>query len=180
MFSFWLENERGTTIMPSTNIKQLSESTRDKLKSAIEVLEPFLNNYSLVQLVSEEKKEDEEQFYKGFLADLRHLLVYTEVSYEKLGVILRRPNFDEDFAERALYEVYHNCVNAFFYPKNECYSEDGRYAYTGQDAIRFRFKPKREARNAVMNITTFYEELRDELSYYESDYMTKKRMLSRK
>lgn len=68
MFSFWLENERGTTIMPSTNIKQLSESTREKLKSAIEVLEPFLNNYSLVQLVSEEKKEDEEQFYKGFFS----------------------------------------------------------------------------------------------------------------
>ena len=166
--------------MPSTNVKELSESTRDKLKEAIEVLEPFLNHYSLAQLLSEEKNEDEQLFYKGFLADLRHLLVYSEVSYEKLGVLLRRPNFDNDFAERALYEVYHNCVNAFFYPKNECYSEDGRYAYTGQDAIRFRFKPKREARNVIMNITKFYEEMRDSLAYYESDYMTQRRMQAKK
>lgn len=166
--------------MPSTNVKSLSESTREKLKEAIDILEQFLNAQSLEQLVSEEKKEEEEQFYKGFLSDLRHLLVFSEVSYEKLGVLLRRPNFDIDFAERALYEVYHNCVNAFFYPKNECYSEDGRYAYTGQDAIRFRYKPKREARNVIMNITKYYEELRDELAYYESDYMTQRRMMGKK
>jgi len=175
-----LENERGSTNMPSTDVKSLSEATRVKLKEAIDILESFLNSHSLELLVSEEKKEEEEQFYRGFLSDLRHLLVFSEVSYEKLGVLLRRPNFDHDFAERALYEVYHNCVNAFFYPKNECYSEDGRYAYTGQDAIRFRYKPKREARNIIMNITKFYEELRDDLAYYESDYMTQRRMMGKK
>lgn len=166
--------------MPSTDVKSLSESAREKLKEAIDILEPFLNSQALEQLVSDEKKEEEEQFYRGFLSDLRHLLVFSEVSYEKLGVLLRRPNFDNDFAERALYEVYHNCVNAFFYPKNECYSEDGRYAYTGQDAIRFRYKPKREARNIIMSITKYYEELRDELAYYESDYMTQRRMMGKK
>lgn len=177
---FGLENERGSTDMPSSDVKGLSESAREKLKEAIDYLEPFLNNFSIEQLVSEEKTEEELLFYKGFLADLRHLLVYSEVSFEKLGVLLRRPNFDTDFAERALYEVYHNCVNAFFYPKNECYSEDGRYAYTGQDAIRFRHKPKREARNVIMNVTKYYEDLRDELAYYESDYMTQRRMIGKK
>ncbi|MFF2482003.1 YpuI family protein [Paenibacillus sp. NPDC058071] len=166
--------------MPSTNVKPLSEAARNKLKDAIQQLEPFLNEYSLNRLLGEETGEEAEAFYKGLLSDLRHLLVFSEVSVEKLGVLLRRPNFDIDFAERALYEVYHQCVNAFFYPKNECYSEDGRYAYTGQDAIRFRFKPTRDARNIVLGMSKIFEELRDELAYYENDYMTQRRMQGQK
>ncbi|MNI89842.1 hypothetical protein D3C73_1472970 [compost metagenome] len=107
---------------------------------------------------------------------MRHLLVFSEMSYEKLGVALRRANFDEDFAQKALYNVYHYGVNNFFYPKNESYSEDGRYAYTGQDAIRFRKKPVQAARSIVLDITKVYEDLRDELTYYENDYLTEKRM----
>ncbi|MEK3881599.1 YpuI family protein [Paenibacillus sp. PL2-23] len=166
--------------MPSTNVKALAESTREKLKGAVAQLEPFLNQYALSQLTEDQAGEDAVLFYKGLLSDLRHLLVYSEVSVEKLGVLLRRPNFDMEFGERALYEVYHHCVNAFFYPKNECYSEDGRYAYTGQDAIRFRFKPVREARNVVLGVSKVFEELRDDLSYYESDYMTQRRMQGQK
>ncbi|WP_201003714.1 YpuI family protein [Paenibacillus glycanilyticus] len=166
--------------MPSTNAKSLSETSRTKLKDAINQLETFLNQYSLNQLIGEETGDEVQTFYKGLLSDLRHLLVFSEVSVEKLGVLLRRPNFDNDFAERALYDVYHQCVNAFFYPKNECYSEDGRYAYTGQDAIRFRFKPIREARNIVLSVSKIYEELRDELAYYENDYMTQRRMQGQK
>ncbi|MFF2090298.1 YpuI family protein [Paenibacillus sp. NPDC058174] len=166
--------------MPSTNTKALSEATRSKLKDAINGLEPFLNQYALNQLAGDDNGDEAQTFYKGLLSDLRHLLVFSEVSVEKLGVLLRRPNFDNDFAERALYEVYHQCVNAFFYPKNECYSEDGRYAYTGQDAIRFRFKPVREARNIVLSMSKIYEELRDELAYYENDYMTQRRMQGQK
>ena len=166
--------------MPSANVKPLSETTRNKLKDAIQQLEPFLNDYSLSQLIGEEDGEEAQAFYKGLLSDLRHLLVFSEVSVEKLGVLLRRPNFDNDFAERVLYEVYHQCVNAYFYPKNECYSEDGRYAYTGQDAIRFRFKPVREARVIVLSLSKIFEELRDELAYYENDYMTQRRMQGQK
>lgn len=167
--------------MPSANVKVLSESTREKLKEAVAQLELFLNQHALSQLLGEDNaSEDAEVFYKGLLSDLRHLLVFSEVSVEKLGVLLRRPNFDAEFGERVLYEAYHHCVNAFFYPKNECYSEDGRYAYTGQDAIRFRFKPVREARNIVLGVSKIFEELRDDLAYYESDYMTQRRMLGQK
>lgn len=166
--------------MPSTNVKALTESTRDKLKDAVEQLEPFLNQNALSQLVGDQSEEAAELFYKGLLSDLRHLLVFSEVAVEKLGVLLRRPNFDNEYGERVLYEAYHQCVNAFFYPKNECYSEDGRYAYTGQDAIRFRYKPVREARNIVLGISKIYEDLRDDLSYYESDYMTQRRMQGQK
>ncbi|MFD0715106.1 YpuI family protein [Paenibacillus sp. GCM10027626] len=166
--------------MPSTNVKLLSESTRAKLKQAIGHLEAFLNEHTLSQLAAEDQNPEADEFYAGLFSDLRHLLVFSEVAYEKLGVALRRPNFENEFAERILYEVYHHCVNAYFYPKNECYSEDGRYAYTGQDAIRFRSKPVRSARDIVLNIANIFEELRDELSYYENDYMTQRRLLAQK
>ncbi|WP_223067126.1 YpuI family protein [Paenibacillus caui] len=161
--------------MPEANTQHLCESARDKLKTAAERLEQFLNHYSLPQL-AEEPDEETTRFYKGFLSDLRHLLVFTEANYEKLGVLLRRPNFDKEAAEKALYHVYHDCVNNFFYPKSEGYAEDGRYAYTGQDAIRFRRKPVRAARDVVLDVTKIYEELRDDLTYYESDYLTQLRM----
>lgn len=166
--------------MTASNIKQLCEMSREKLKYAIQKLETFLNDYSLSSLTGDQANEETISYYKGFLTDLRHLLVFSEVSYEKLGVVLRRVNFDTEHAERCLYDVYHNCVNGFFYPKNECYSEDGRYAYTGQDAIRFRMKPVKEARNIVIDSTKVFEELRDELAYYESDYLTQRRMQSQK
>ncbi|KHL93511.1 hypothetical protein QW71_22690 [Paenibacillus sp. IHB B 3415] len=161
--------------MSAANVQKLCESTREKLKSVIGKMELFLNEHALPQLVAEEDEETL-HFYQGFLSDLRHLLVFSEMSYEKLGVALRRATFDEVFAQKALYNVYHFGVNNFFYPKNESYSEDGRYAYTGQDAIRFRKKPVRPARDIIMEITKVYEELRDDLAYYENDYLTEKRM----
>ncbi|MCQ6558303.1 YpuI family protein [Paenibacillus mendelii] len=166
--------------MPSTNVKALSESTKDKLKQGIGHLEAFLNQHTLPMLAVDDQSQETELFYKGLLSDLRHLLAFSEVAYEKLGVAIRRPNFDNEFAERILYEVYHQCVNAFFYPKNECYSEDGRYAYTGQDAIRFRRKPINSARDIVLTVSKVYEELRDDLAYYENDYMTQRRMQGQK
>ncbi|OMD94833.1 YpuI family protein [Paenibacillus odorifer] len=161
--------------MSAANVQKLCESTRDKLKVVIDKMEVFLNEHALPQLVVE-GDEETVQFYQGFLSDLRHLLVFSEMSYEKLGVALRRATFDESFAQKALYNVYHYGVNNFFYPKNESYSEDGRYAYTGQDAIRFRKKPVRPARDIILEITKTYEDLRDDLIYYETDYLTEKRM----
>ncbi|WP_433946108.1 DUF3907 family protein [Paenibacillus sp. SN-8-1] len=161
--------------MPETNVQQLCESAKEKLLIAIPKLEQFLNENSLTQLAPEQDEESI-RFSKGFLTDLRHLLVKSEVVYEKLGVVLRRANFDKEAAEKVLYNVYHECVNSFFYPKNESYSEDGRYAYTGQDAIRFRKKPVRAARDIILDVTKVYEDLRDELTFYESDYLTQRRM----
>lgn len=165
--------------MPADNLQNLCAETRDKLKDAIDILEPFLNQYALPQLTPQQD-EDTVQYYKGFLSDLRHLLAFSEVSFEKLGVIQRRRNFDTESAEKTLYQVYHRCVNGFFYPKNESYSEDGRYAYTGQDAIRFRVKPVQPVRDVILNVTKLYEELRDDLAYYESDYLTKCRIQAEK
>lgn len=165
--------------MTEDHVKRISELTRAKLKEAIFNLELFLNQYSLKELNLEDDAEME-QFCRGFLSDLRHLLVFSEVAYEKLGVGLRRPNFNEHYSEKVLYDVYHQCVNGFFYPQNECYSEDGRYAYTGQDAIRFRKKPSREVRDITLLLSKIFEELREVLSYYETDYITNRRLQGEK
>ncbi|OWA36687.1 hypothetical protein B9G55_00985 [Saccharibacillus sp. O16] len=161
--------------MSAPNVQKLCESTREKLKTAIVRIEAFLNEYSLPQLV-QSQEEEEVAYYKGFLSDLRYLLVFSENSSEKIGVLLRRANFDVNSAEDTLYKVYHNVVNSFFYPKNETYAEDGRYAYTGQEAIRFRRSIHTAAREVVLDVTKTYEELRDDLDYYESDYLSQRRM----
>lgn len=163
--------------MANANVKALCESTKDKLKSAISQLESFLNANALPQLVT--AGEDTEHYYKGLLSDLRHLIVYTETNYDKLAVALKRTNFDTDQAEHHLYSTYHQCVSAFYYPKNECYSEDGRYAYTGQDAIIFRQKPTEDVRYLVLSLSKLFEELRDDLAYYETEYMTRRKMQTR-
>ncbi len=165
--------------MTAQQVKELAETTRAKLKEAIAKAELFLNFHSLKELGSE-KDADTESFYRGFLTDLRHLLVFSEVAYERLGVALRRPHFNEEQAEKILYEVYHQCVNRFFYPQNECYSEDGRYAYTGQDAIRFRKKPNRAVRDITMDLSKIYEELRENLAYYEVEYADQRRLQGQK
>jgi hypothetical protein len=157
------------------NVKNVCETTKTKLKEAIVKMEAFLNDHSL-QGLSTESDPEMQEFYKGYLSDTRHLLVFSEVAYEKLGVSLRRPTFNVEYAEKVLYEVYHTSVNHFFYPKHECYSEDGRYAYTGQDAIRFRKKPVREVRDLTIELSKIFETLREELAYYETDYITQKRM----
>jgi hypothetical protein len=157
------------------NVNNVCESTKSKLKEAITKMETFLNEHSLQQLNGESDAEMEE-FYKGYLSDTRHLLVFSQVAYEKLGVSLRRPTFNVEYSEKVLYEVYHTSVNSFFYPKHECYSEDGRYAYTGQDAIRFRKKPSREVRDLTIELSKIFETLREDLAYYETDYITQKRM----
>jgi hypothetical protein len=156
-------------------VKALCELTKTSLNDAIKRLEQFLNSITLQELL-QDNETDMQEFYQGYLSDLRQLLVFSEVYYEKLGTQLRRPTFNVEQAERVLYDTYHQCVNRFYYPKNECYSEEGRYAYTGQDAIRFRKKPGRIARDIVMDCSLIYEQLREQLGYYETEYVNQRRL----
>jgi hypothetical protein len=169
----------GNIIMLADQTKLLCESTKIQLNNANALLEGFLNTHSLPSLYDDQDVVMLD-FYKGFLMDLRHLLVFSEVYYEKLGVNLRRPVFNVEAAEKVLYETYHQCINRFYYPKNECYSEEGRYAYTGEDAIRFRKKPVRFVRDITLEISKIYEQLREDLSYYEIDYVNQRRLLGEK
>jgi len=163
--------------MSETHLKQLCDDTYHKLKKLSMELERFLNQVTLAGLVEQSGDPEEyEDYYRAYLSDLRHLLVYCENAYEKLGVALRRARFNEEFAEEVLYQVYHTCVNNFYYPKGEVYDEDGRYSYTGQDAIIFRKPVTLELKNLTLSLSKIFEQMRDDLQYYETDYITKKRM----
>ncbi|MFD2372057.1 DUF3907 family protein [Brevibacillus sp. GCM10020057] len=163
--------------MSTTHLKQLCEVTYTKLKKVSMELERYLNQVTLSSLVSQSGDPEEyETYYRSYLSDLRHLLVYCENAYDRLGVSLRRARFNEEFAEEVLYQVYHTCIHNFYYPKGEVYDEDGRYSYTGKDAIIFRKKVTPELQQLTLSLAKVFEQMRDDLQYYETDYIAKKQM----
>jgi predicted mannosyl-3-phosphoglycerate phosphatase (HAD superfamily) len=148
------------------NTKQMCEELQRDLKKIKEELKDFLNYQSIKDLGSLD--EENIKYYEGFLFDLRHLSVFSEMYYEKVSNILRRPSFNEEQAKKCFYETYQNCINSFFYPKYESYSEDGRYAYTGQDSIRFRRDAKKEFKKIVISLSKTFEKIREDLHYFEN------------
>jgi hypothetical protein len=166
--------------MPVYKVKAICETTKQQLKQVNHQLEQFLNYHSLRDLVSQPGHEEKTTYYEQFLSDLRHLIVSCETAIEKLGVSLRRAQFNVEFAESNLHEVMHICVNNFFYPRNEVYSEDGRNAYTGKDAINFREEPVPELRKLIIDLSKIFEVMREELHYYETDYVTQRRLQGEK
>lgn len=175
MYCEWTTLSKGVNRhMPAEQTKQLCVLTREKLKSAKEQLEDFLNYYSVHQLKEGKSLHPEQEKYIcEFLSDLRHLVVVCELGYEKVSLVLRRATFSEDFADKVLGEIVHSCVYGFYYPRNEVYEEDGRYSYTAQDAIRFREATPEVLQQLVFSLSKIFEHLRDELEYYETDYFTR-------
>lgn len=163
--------------MPTYNLKESCQTTHKLLKQISAQLEEYLNRVTLTSLVqSTGETKDTKEYYKGYLQDLRHLLVNCENAYEKLGISLRRAQFNDKYAEEALYQTFHRCVNLFFYPNNESYEEDGRHSYTGRDAIIFKKEINPELKELILSLSKVFEELREDLLYYETDYMTTKVM----
>lgn len=161
--------------MPDTQVKDLVLLSYDTLKKVQAPLEDFLNFYALPQLITSESEEEMVRT-KAILSELRHLLVYCEATAEKLGIINRSKKFNKDFAEHVLYETVHLCINKFYYPTHELYEEDGRYSYTGTDAIKFSYPTQEEMKKLIISLSKDFEMLRDELYYYETDYVTQKRL----
>jgi hypothetical protein len=171
---------RGVFLMPAEQTRQLCVFVKDKLKEAKEELNHFLN-YTHVPMLLGEKENDsaQEAYICEYLQDLRHLSVACELGYEKVSLVLRRAKFNHEFAEKVLSEIVHSCIYAFYYPKHEVYEEDGRYTYTQMDAIKFRQTPPEALRKITVSLSKIFEALRDELDYYETDYITRIRLQSR-
>ncbi|MEW9672838.1 DUF3907 family protein [Ammoniphilus sp. 3BR4] len=167
--------------MPEIQVRELCEESYHRLKKSALDIENFLNSTTLQDLVNRSGDQEEySSYYKAYLSDLRSLLVHCEKVYENIGVCLRRSEFNKEFAEEALYHLYHTCVNLFYYPKGEVYEEDGRHSYTGRDAIIFRKEVTPELKALTLSLSKTFEYLRDELQYYETDYITMKKMNSQK
>lgn len=165
--------------MPEYETKQLCENTKAELTEVVSKLSGYLNYHAVPQLLGDEDPPDGDKrtYYEEYLADLRRLLVSCERGVEKLALVLRRPDFHLDFAERVLHDIVHTCISNFFYPQHEVYEEDGRNAYTGKDAIRFRRKDVDESlKKLTISLSKTFEFLREELHYYETDYVTQMRL----
>lgn len=161
--------------MPETQIKELVLMSEEMLNKIQVPLKNFLDHHALPQLVSSDD-EKELEHTKSLLSDMRHLLVSCENTYKKLGIVQRSHQFNKEFAEHVLYETVHLCVNKFYYPEHELYEEDGRNSYTGRDAIKFSFAPHPKMKETIVALSKYFEILREELNYYETDYVTKKRL----
>ena len=172
-------SSKGVFSVPAEQTKQLCRMAKDRLKEAIRLLEDFLNYTHIPRLMEEtpEGKGGMEEYYREYLSDLRVLLVSCQMAYEKVSLVLRRATFKREFAEKVLSEIVHGCIYNFYYPRNEVYEEDGRYCYTQQDAIKFRRQPAESLRKLTIDLSRIFETLRDELDYYETDYITRIRML---
>lgn len=71
--------------MSAANVQKTCESTREKLKPAIDRIENFLNENALPEL-DQNQTEESTAFYKGFLSDLRHLLVFLKFLTKNLAL----------------------------------------------------------------------------------------------
>jgi hypothetical protein len=157
--------------MSGTHLKLLCEETYRRLKKVSMELERFLNQVTLSELVKQSGDPEEyEAYYRSYLSDLRHLLVNSENAYEKVGVCLRRARFSEEFAQEVLHNVYHTCINCFYYPKGEVYDENSRMGYTGEDPIVFSKEVTPELRHLTLYLSRTFEQMRNELHYFESDH----------
>jgi hypothetical protein len=107
---------------------------------------------------------------------IRTIYVHSRESEEHLNNLLNSKRFLAAPAERILYELYHRSILEFFSPIHDVWQEDGRYSYTGKDAIDFREKVPEHLQKGVLRLAKSFETLREELLYYETDYMTKEKM----
>lgn len=85
------------------------------LSHAVVKFESFLNETTISKLVDE--KAGDPDYYKMVVSNLRKLLVYCEEGSETCHVIVKNEPFAKSSAEKALYRIYHQCIEEFFLQK---------------------------------------------------------------
>jgi hypothetical protein len=141
------------------------------LAHAVGKFESFLNETTISKLV--EEKAGDPNYYKMLVSNLRKLLVYCEEGSEVCQVLVKNEPFAKATAEKALYRIYHQCIEEFFAPKSDAWFEDSRSAYTGKNSIKFRQETPDSIKDLFRNLENQFQKIREELEYYETDYRTK-------
>ncbi|MCQ6273827.1 YpuI family protein [Bacillus sp. V3B] len=141
------------------------------LEFTIAEFETFLNKTTLSGLVKE--KEGDSEYYKSILSNIRKLLVFCEEGLDACRVIVKNEPFAKAAAEKTLYRIYHQCIEEFFAPKSDAWFEDSRSAYTGKNSIKFRQDTPDSIKSVFKNLESTFQEIREELEYYVTDYQTK-------
>nr|WP_302328501.1 DUF3907 family protein [Salirhabdus salicampi] len=148
------------------------EEIKPYLRKTVDHLTEYLNEHSLQQLASELDDLDQD-YYKQVLKSLRRLEVFCEEAMETVHVLLKSNPFRKQAAEKTLYGIYHKCVLEFFSPKDDVWYEDSRAAYTGRNSIRFHRNPPQSIINLMKQLEPDFQQMRENLDYYETDYQTK-------
>ncbi|MCM3766512.1 YpuI family protein [Neobacillus niacini] len=141
------------------------------LAKTTSTIEEFLNETTLSELSPE--GEEERNYHKLILSNLRKLLVCSEEGYEACKIILQSETFLKGAAEKTLYKIFHQCIEEFFSPKNDAWFENSRSAYTGRNAIKFYQKVSEQIVQLLKGLEGDFQRIREELEYYETDYRTK-------
>ncbi|MTH52228.1 DUF3907 family protein [Bacillus mangrovi] len=157
--------------MGNSMVKVQTEQTAEFLSSAVADLTVYLNAVTIQSMLEEEAGD--RQFFEELLSNFRRLTVFCEEGLEACTIITQTEPFRKAAAEKILYRVYHQCVEEFFQPKHDVWYEDSRSAYTGKNSIKFRQQVPVSASSLVANLESRFQQMREELEYYETDYRTK-------
>ncbi|WP_170007522.1 DUF3907 family protein [Bacillus fonticola] len=145
--------------------------TQAVLSQIVKKFEQYVTTHDRLRLL--EETTGDKAYYDGVLRDLRRLLVFCEEALDSCGIVLRNEPLSKTAAEKTLYSVYHHCVDDFYNPRSDLWYEDSRAAYTGRNAIHFRATVPPSLQALMASVEAHFQELREELDFYETDYQTK-------
>ncbi|OEH93652.1 hypothetical protein BFG57_00655 [Bacillus solimangrovi] len=142
------------------------------LEQTVEKVGNYLNETTLQSLLNE-NKEGDPAYFERLVSNLRRMFVFCEEGLDACKVVLNGDKFRKGAAEKALYWVYHQCVAEFYSPRHDGWYEDSRSAYTGKNAIKFTSDAPESIKVLIASLENSFQEIREELEYYETDYKTK-------
>jgi hypothetical protein len=157
--------------MANTVVKSQIELVEQKLGLTVKVLNDYLNHVTISRL--SEEMQGEANDYALLLSNLRRLAVFCEEGLDACRVIYGTEPFRKAAAERALYRIYHQCIEEFYTPKHDLWYEDSRSAYTGRNAIKYRTAAPPSIERLLSSMESDFQLMREELQFYETDYVTK-------
>lgn len=157
--------------MANTIVKTQTEQVESFLGNTVHQLNAFLNEATLSTLVEESSTKQE--YVELLLLNTRRLTVFCDEGLNACQVILKSEPFRKSAAEKVLYNIYHQCIEEFFAPRNDAWYEDSRSAYTGKNSIQFHETPPESLKVVIRGLESEFQAVREELEYYETDYRTK-------
>lgn len=131
----------------------------------------FLNIHSIPS-IQQELLTSDTIYIERILTSIRRITVYCEDAKEVCEKILNS-QFHKGVAEETLHKIYHRCIAEFFSPRNDSWFENSRAAYTGKHAITFYKEVPESIQRLFSALEKVFQQMREELEYYETDYMTK-------
>lgn len=148
------------------------EDVRTVLNNSVQRISSYLNQHCLNQMLKEDGSRNED-YYSSLLKSLRRLEVFCDEAHDAVHVILQSEVFRKPAAEKTLYGIYHQCIMEFFSPKGDIWYENSRAAYTGKNAIMYHHTPPASFETLIHSLENGFQQLREELAYYEADYQRK-------